>query len=103
MISARVWASTFTRISTSLTDDGRAVGDVLDLGDIDQLVKLLDRLIDHAVIAIDHESETADAGRFAVPDRQALDVEIAAAEQARPLDSARPAYLPARRRQYVYE
>ncbi len=59
---------------------GRFGGQIGDLEDFDQPVELLDDLLD--IGRVDHEGHAAHVGRFAGADRQALDIEAAAAEQA---------------------
>src|SRR6266498_2122757 len=60
--------------------DRRVVGHIADLQDLDQSVHLLGDLLD--ILGLDHQRHAAHAGRLAMADRQALDIEAAPPEQA---------------------
>ncbi len=63
--------------------DPFAPGQVRDLDHVDQLVELLDHLLDLAVVAADDERDPARPLLLGRTDREGLDVEAPAAEEAR--------------------
>ena len=81
MSSPRVRSSAATLMSTSSRSTCARVGEVDDLDDADELVELLLDLLEHLVVAARHQRDARDGGIERLGDRQALDVEAAAAEQ----------------------
>src|SRR6185436_12473764 len=61
--------------------DVAVVGQVVDLDHVDQLVELLHHLLDHELVAADHDGHAGDAGVQRLAHRQALDVVAARREE----------------------
>ena len=83
MISARLSTAALTRnsaISRAIVASGLHVA---DLDHVDELVKLLGHLVDRVDGAVERERDPRDVGILGRADRERVDVEPAAAEQAR--------------------
>src|SRR5438093_6492741 len=63
--------------------DVALVGQVVDLDDVDELVQLLRHLLDHELVAADHQGHARHRGIERLADRQTLDVVAARREQPR--------------------
>ena len=64
-----------------LAFDVRAVGEIADLDDADELVELLLDLFEHLIVAARHQRDARDGRVERLGDRQALDVEATSAEE----------------------
>ena len=64
-----------------LADHSGLSGDIGHLGDVDQLVQLLDHLLDGGVIPLGDDGHAGDARCLRVSHCKRLDVEVAAAEK----------------------
>src|SRR6202012_4305678 len=64
-----------------LTLDRGARFELHDLEHVDQLVQLLGDLLQRALVAVDHDRDAGDLVVLGGPDREGVDVEVAAGEQ----------------------